>query len=189
MNTPSHIFIAAALLKKADARLLPRSAFLVGSFMPDISLGILSLAATFYYRVLLGNQSPDLMETVLHPLYFNNPYWISAHNFLHAPLALGLYLAALWPWRNQAGNWQNWLFWFFASCGLHSLGDILTHFDDGPVLFWPLNWQFRFHSPVSYWDKAHYGSQFFYFEIGLNLLLLGYLLIPWMVKYFRKSPS
>jgi len=188
MNTPSHLIITAALYKKADRTDIPKLAILLGSIMPDIPLGLLSLAALFYYRVLLGNQSPELMETVLHPLYFNNPFWITAHNLLHSPLALGFYLAVLWRWRAIPGKVQYWLFWFFVSCSLHTSIDILTHFDDGPLLLWPLNWQLRFHSPVSYWDAAHFGSQFMIFELVLDVLLLGYLLWPAIRRRIVRYP-
>ena len=50
------------------------------------------------------------------------------------------------------------------ACLLHSFVDIVTHHDDGPVLFWPLNWHFRFPSPISYWDNAHFGRQVGIFE-------------------------
>ena len=178
MNTPSHLIINTALYKRVNHKKIPQSAFLLGSFMPDIPLGVLSLAATFYYRVLLDYQSPDLMETVLHPLYFNNPFWISVHNALHSPLALGFYLTVLWRWRNQLNKAQHWLFWFFIGCGIHTSIDILTHFDDGPLLLWPLNWQLRFHSPISYWDPVHFGRLFMVFELLLDAFLLGYLLFP-----------
>lgn len=69
---------------------------------------------------------------------------------------------------------------------VHSVIDILTHFDDGPLLFFPFDWHMRFYSPVSYWDKAHYASQFFYFEIGLNIVLLGYLVLPEIIKRLKE---
>lgn len=164
---------------------IPWIAVLLGSFMPDVPLGILSLAATFYFRQVLGDQSPDLMENVLHPLYFNNPFWLAATSILHSPLALSVYLILLWRWRSQTGKVQHWLFWFFASSGLHAIIDILTHFDDGPLLFWPLNWNIRFHSPISYWDPAHFGREFLIFEVLLDVALLSYLFIPKIVTYFR----
>lgn len=191
MNTPSHVLINLALKSagKKRAESIPWMAIFLGSFMPDVPLGILSVAATFFYRVILGNQSPDLMEAVLHPLYFTNPFWISAHHMLHAPLALGLYLVFLWRWRAQPGKVQYWLFWFFVSCGFHAGVDILTHFNDGPLLFWPLNWSYRFPSPISYWDPAHFGNQFRIFELILDLGLLGYLLVPKMKTFFRRKAN
>ncbi|MBN1665908.1 MAG: metal-dependent hydrolase [Anaerolineales bacterium] len=187
MNTPSHLIITAALEKKFGGKAnMAQAAFLLGAVMPDIPLGILSLVATFYYRLIVGYQSPDLMEAVLHPLYFNNPFWISAHSVLHSPLALGFYLAILWRWRDQSGTVRYWLFWFVAGCILHTGIDILTHYDDGPLLLWPLNWQLRFHSPISYWDSSHYGRQFAVFELVLDAALLGYLFVPRIIPYFAR---
>lgn len=165
---------------------IPLSAFLFGGMLPDIPLGLLSVGTTFYYRVVLGNQSPDLMETVLHPQYFTNPFWISAHNILHSPLALGIYLVVLWCWRAHVGKAQHWLFWFIVGCGIHTSIDIFTHFDDGPLLLWPLNWQLRFRSPVSYWDPAHYGDHFFVFEMLLNIVLVGYLTLPTIFQKIKQ---
>lgn len=189
MNTPSHVLINLALRHagRKQTASIPSLAVFLGSFMPDIPLALLSWATTSYYRNILGNQSPDLMETILHPLYFNDPFWISSHSMLHAPLALGLYLTLLWHWRARPGKVQHWLFWFFTSSTLHASIDILTHFDDGPLLFWPLNWNIRFHSPISYWDPAHFGSQFFIFEIFLDAALLVYLLIPKLKRYFLQQ--
>jgi hypothetical protein len=189
MNTPSHLLVNAAIYRASGKRVtgLPLSAFLLGSIAPDIPLGLLSLATTFYYRVLMNNQSPDLMETVLHPLYFHNPFWISAHSVLHSPLALGLYLVVLWRWRGGLGKIGRWLFWFFVACSIHTTIDVLTHFDDGPLLLWPLNWQLRFHSPISYWDPAHFGAQFMIFELVLDAILLSYLLVPKIIAYFSRE--
>lgn len=187
MNTPSHLIINLALtrIKGLRSARIPWQAVFWGSLMPDLPLGVLSLATTFYYRVLLGNQSPDLMEKILHPLYFNNPYWISAHNLLHAPIVLGLSLVILWRWRTQAGTRTHWLFWFFLSSALHASIDILTHYDDGPLIFWPINWKIRFNSPISYWDPAHFGNQFMLFELILDAVLLGFFLLPKITTYIN----
>ena len=60
---------------------------------------------------------------------------------------------------------------------LHSIVDILTHNDDGPVLFFPFNWQYRFPSPVSYWDTDHHGGVFMIFEVLLNLGFIVFLIV------------
>lgn len=188
MKTPSHIIINLAIKRIKGLRnaRIPWQAVFWGSMMPDIPLGVLSLGATFYYRVILGNQSPDLMETILHPLYFNNPFWISAHNLLHAPFILGLSLAILWRWRTRAGKVQHWLFWFFSSSTIHTGIDILTHYDDGPLIFWPFNGSFRFNSPISYWDPAHFGTEFMIFELLLDAVLVAFLLLPKITSYLNR---
>jgi hypothetical protein len=47
--------------------------------------------------------------------------------------------------------------WAFASMALHAVMDLPLHSDDGHRHFYPLS-DFRFDSPVSYWDPAHYGA-------------------------------
>jgi hypothetical protein len=86
MNTPSHLIIAAALHKKVNRADLPRSAFLLGSILPDIPLALLNLGTYFYYSVILRQDTTGLMETVIHPAYFHNPLWISLHNSLDSTL-------------------------------------------------------------------------------------------------------
>ena len=46
---------------------------------------------------------------------------------------------------------------FFLSMGLHAVTDLLLHHDDAHRHFLPIS-GFRFESPVSYWDPAHYGT-------------------------------
>lgn len=87
---------------------------------------------------------------------------------------------------------------FAGSCLLHMGLDFPVHHDDAHRHFFPLS-DFRFHSPISYWDPNHYGVPFSIFEamlgiglsvllirrfkkpgarVALGLLLTGYLLVP-----------
>ena len=59
---------------------------------------------------------------------------------------------------------------------LHTLIDIPIHYDDGPLLLFPLNWDLRFMSPVSYWDPNRYGIPFTIFEHSLDIVLLVFLI-------------
>jgi hypothetical protein len=65
---------------------------------------------------------------------------------------------------------------------LHTLIDIPTHSSDGPLIFFPINWHYRFPSPVSYWESENYGWTFLVFEYTLDLLLLGYFGRCWWRK-------
>ena len=60
------------------------------------------------------------------------------------------YLAAAWLGRRFASA-------LFASVLFHSLADLPLHHDDGHRHFWPFS-DFRFASPVSYWDPSHHGN-------------------------------
>lgn len=189
MNTiPTHLVINAAIEKWFGAKYkIARSAFLWGAVTPDIPLGLLTLGYFIYNRLI--NQQPvaGLKPGAFTELYFNNPFWIASHNFLHSPTALVFYALLLWRFVDKLGTRGHWGLSFVFGCLVHSIIDILTHFDDGPVLFFPFEWYIRFHSPISYWDKAHYAGVFIYFEVGLNILLLSYLFLPRLLAFLHKS--
>lgn len=154
--------------------------------MPDIPLAFLSLGFILYNRYTSTQPVSGLMNNAFDNLYFSNPFWTASHNFLHSPTALIIYAIVLWRYLNQPNTRGHWWLWFVFGCMVHSGIDILTHFNDGPVLFFPFDWHTRFHSPISYWDKAHYASQFVYVEVGLNLVLLGYLFLPNLINQIKK---
>ncbi|MEQ9571409.1 MAG: hypothetical protein RLN95_04890, partial [Nitratireductor sp.] len=62
-------------------------------------------------------------------------------------------------------------FAFSASALLHSLIDFLTHRADAHMHLWPLS-DWRFRSPVSYWDPDYYGNWFGLFEAALGVALI-----------------
>lgn len=176
MNTPSHFlmtaFARAFTLRKHPHKVLSRRSIFLGAVAPDLPLYFLSVGTYVYYVHIMGWPARSAFRYMFDTLYFENMVWIGLHNTLHAPLVVvtGLWISHLRSWRA--------LYTFFLACALHSVVDILTHHNDGPVLFFPLDWQYRFASPVSYWDPAHYGQYFSVFESLLNLFFVGYLLWP-----------
>ena len=191
MNTlPTHLVINAAIEKKYGSKAsIAKSAFLWGSVMPDIPLAFLSLGFILYNRYISTQPVSGLMNNAFDNLYFNNPFWIAIHNFLHSPTALIIYAIILWRFLDKPNTRGHWWLWFVLGCMVHSAIDILTHHNDGPVLFFPFDWHTRFYSPISYWDKAHYASQFVYFEVGLNLVLLGYLFLPKLINWAKNRST
>lgn len=191
MTTPSHLIVTAALHKGLKRRMpMVLSAVLLGSVAPDIPLFLLSTGTALYY-LSKGQDITDMHSFMFNDFFFNNPWWIIPHNLLHAPLLLLLGLALTWRYRRRLNSAARWVFWFLSATLLHTFVDLLTHATDGPLLLFPFDWSLRFHSPVSYWDPAHYGRQFFIFEMGLNVLLLSYLcrarLKRWLVQPTIKS--
>jgi membrane-bound metal-dependent hydrolase YbcI (DUF457 family) len=188
MNTiPTHLVINAAIDKKYGRQAgLAKSAFLWGSVLPDLPLLLLSIGFLVYSRYIAVPAASGLMHQAYDDLYFHNPLWIAGHNFLHSPTALVIYTLLLWRFRGQPNSRGHWWLGFVLGCLVHSLIDIFTHYDDGPLLFWPFDWFTRFYSPVSYWDSAHYADQFVYFEVGLNIVLLGYLFLPGLIRRLKK---
>jgi hypothetical protein len=191
MNTPSHLLINAALAKAGRGRGLPiaRGAFLLGAVLPDIPLFVLWIGAYVYYRHLLGDATVSPMDPRFDQLYLTNPFWIASHNLLHGPVLLLSGMALLWRFRATPERRGHWWFWFFAGCLLHTAFDIPTHVNDGPLLFFPFDWSYRFVGPISYWDSRYYGREFALFELGLNLLLLVYVLLPWLRRRLARATA
>jgi hypothetical protein len=191
MNTPSHLIMTAALQKRFRHVPIAKSGFLLGSVAPDIALFALSIGGGLYYRYVRGLSGEATFRHMYDTMYFRDPLWMAAHNLLHAPLILLFGLFVCWRHRAQLGTWRHWLFWFFLACLFHTAIDIATHVDDGPLLFFPFEWTTRFQSPVSYWDRRYYGEQFALFELTLDVLLLGYLVLPVIWRGIRRrwAPS
>lgn len=153
-------------------------ALLLGSVMPDVPLVLLTIGYMINRRWL--NPVPlneGVFGAAYDTLYLTNPWWIMMHNLMHAPPLILLYaLVGLWVLR-RGHRWGFALCWFAGGCGLHALIDIFTHVTDGPLLFFPFNWTYRFAAPVSYWDP-HYGANIF--APLEHLLDLGILI--WLVR-------
>lgn len=65
----------------------------------------------------------------------------------------------------------------FSSAALvHVLIDLATHARDAHVHFWPLT-DWRFHSPLSYYDPAFHGKVVGMFEAIMGLGIITYLVI------------
>jgi LexA-binding, inner membrane-associated putative hydrolase len=146
MNTQTHALMGAALLGSAQS-LSNTWAAVAGGLAPDVPMIVMVASA----RWIGGKSGREIFGT----LYFL-PLWTLA---LTLALALGWSSAAV----------------FAASGLLHIALDFFLHHDDAHRQFWPLsNW--RFASPVSYWDTRHYGALFRPFELALTLGFTGTLL-------------
>lgn len=197
MQTQSHFLLTAVANDVLRSRGVPvRSrALLLGSFMPDVGLLVLTLgygAYRFWIGPTFLGQAPPaehLFGAEYDRRYFTDPLWITVHNALHAPLLLLAYSLIGW-WAHRRGHgWGASVLWFTAGCAFHSGIDILTHVTDGPVLFFPFNWQYRFPAPISYWDPAHGGREFSIFELTLDGLIVAYFALKFALRRLRPAPS
>lgn len=189
MNTPSHFIMTAALKKALPAVPIVGTAFLIGSVAPDIPLYLLSLGGIVYFHYGLGWSGSETAEHMYGTLYFENPGWIGFHNVFHSFVVIlaGIVLARII--RQRRPRLSAWIHWFLVACCLHTVVDIFTHGDDGPVFLWPLSQTFRFYSPVSYWDPNFYGRQFAIFELLFDAALIGYLVLPWLRRRFGAASA
>lgn len=187
MKTPSHFLMTVAFSKALPRVPIVKSAFFLGSVAPDLPLVILSISGIVYYHFILGWSLDSTFHLLFDQLYFYNPVWIALHNFLHSPVLLLLGLGLIWQRRRNIGSIQRWLFWFLNACLFHTVVDIFTHANDGPVLFFPLDWSTRFHSPISYWDTRYHGREFAQFELILDVVFLLYILVPHLFRKIFKT--
>lgn len=163
MNTPAHVVVNLAILARGEGH--QRTAVIVaGALLPDLVIML------FYaWHLVLGTPEQQIWSVA----YFD-PLWqacIDAFNSIPL-LLLGLLLC----WKIRRG-----LVWLLlASMLLHTLGDLPVHHDDAHRHFFPFS-DWRFASPVSYWDPAHHGDWFSAFEATLVAVLAALLYARQMV--------
>ncbi|MEM9645496.1 MAG: hypothetical protein AAF989_10920 [Planctomycetota bacterium] len=158
---------------------MPTSAVLLGAIAPDLPLYFLSFGGAAWFHWGQGMSLADTGSWMFGNLFYNDPWWITLHNSLHSPLVSLVALGLLF-WRyGSSGIRGSWWAWFFGSCLLHTMVDIPVHHDDGPLVFWPLNWQYRFASPLSYWDSNHHAGWMVPLEAVLALALGVRIVIQW----------
>lgn len=160
MNTPAHLILGVLAFRHTPRRGL-WSAALLGALIPDLPM-------FFFYgyeKGILGTAE----RAIWSQAYFD-PFWqllIDLPNSI--PLALlGWFLA-----RRAGSAWGQA---FFLSAGLHQVCDLLLHHDDSHRHFLPFS-DWRFASPVSYWDPRHYGRIFAPLEALTTVAACGWLLM------------
>lgn len=158
MITPSHSVLNLAILRRVRQPHLTWPT-LVGSWLPDAALFI-------FYGWARWVRMPEI--TIWQEAYYE-PFWqdiFAVGNSI--PLALVGISVFIWQKRPA---WVT----LFASMLLHHLEDLPLHHEDAHRHFWPLS-NFRFISPVSYWDENHYGRYGALLELVLVLFASLFLL-------------
>ena len=164
MITLSHVIYgwaaAKALKPSSSTQRIIIFGVVIGSFLPDIPTYLFFL----YYTVLVGSSQADIWNT----LYFNSPWTpviTLTHSFIIWPLLFGIgYIFK-----------KHWLFWIASGALFHSAVDFLVHNTDAYAHFWPLS-DWKFFSPVSYWNPEYYGSLVSILDTVVVFALLIYLL-------------
>jgi len=167
MNTPAHALLNLFVLGRKTKPKTEISAICVGGFLPDLPIFLFY----FYAKVIL--QAPE--KEIWGNLYFNSSWYQGITVFHSFPILLGLGLLCWWL-KKKAGMF------LFASMFGHALLDFFTHHDDAHSQFFPFS-DFKFHSPVSYWDPKFFGHYFLLFEATL-FFVLG----AWMWRQRKDKP-
>ena len=132
---------------------------LIGGILPDIALYFFFI----YYKLIMGVPT----NLIWSELYFDSawtPIFTLAHSFILWPVLLAV--AQLYKKRC--------LFWLSIGAFTHSVTDFFVHNTDAYAHFWPFsNW--KFFSPLSYWDPNYYGEFVSRLDSFFILLLLLFL--------------
>ena len=170
MHTQTHLLISAAALTRPGDR-ERNIAAIAGAVLPDVPMFVM-----VGYGALAGLTGEQIFGEY-DGLYWT-PGWQGAINGGHSiPIYLAILAIAFWLKRA-------WLKAFCYSAFLHISFDLPFHFDDAHAHFWPLtNWKFM--SPVSYWDRAHYGGVVMPLEIAGSLILIAILVLRFPVLWVK----
>lgn len=177
MNTQTHLLVAAALFAKPDA---PKrnTALIIGALLPDAAI-----FALFGWAVVTGVPQ----ETLWREIYFSEPMLTFTAIGNSAPLYAAIALLG-WFWARMRAGEPLPALPALTVLGLaalsHLAGDFPVHVDDAHPHFWPLS-DWRFRSPISYWDSAHHGRAFGTFEAALGITLAAILFFRFKALWVR----
>jgi hypothetical protein len=178
MNTQSHVIIGAALFGRGMSSKAWAGA--LGGLIPDIPMiGIVAVLA------LSGTPA----RTIFGELYWQDWWQISnaiGHNiWLWSGLSVfGLVIRDRLSTSARAFDQWTLVVIFAGSALLHTAIDFLCHREDAHMSFWPLT-RWKFMSPVSYYDPAHYGMWFSVFEATLGFILAARLFQQFSSRILR----
>jgi membrane-bound metal-dependent hydrolase YbcI (DUF457 family) len=168
MNTQTHIIMGAALFGKPMPKLAIAGA--LGGIIPDLPM----------YVIIIGLRGAGYpLSEIFGKIYWEH-WWQVSNAIGHSFLLWGAILAVSLMAKTQ--SWSGFGVALSGSALLHSFIDFLCHREDAHMHFWPIS-EWRFRSPVSYWDSNYYGHQFGLFEAALGLALA---LVLWQ-RYSRLS--
>ena len=178
MNTQTHILIASALFARSGVGKRARNIAAVGGGLgPDIPIYIM-----FLWSKLTNTPEMEVWEK----WYFSSPW----QDFCDAGHSIPIYWLLIMlgvfivKWGGAKSDLGVILIIFALSALTHIAGDLFLHVNDAHAHFWPLS-DWRFSSPVSYWDPRYYGQYFSIIEIVLGLSLCTILFRRFQGKIIR----
>lgn len=166
MITTTHMLVAGAVLSRRDAPKGQNFLVFFAGFFPDMSVFVMVA-----FAALTGVGGENLWDRP-HGLYWQEPWQFFSALSNSIPLYLALIVLGwmLMTYRSASPYLGRLVALFGLGALLHVLADFPVHTDDAHIHFWPFtNW--RFHSPVSYYQSAHYGDIVGAVELAVGLAL------------------
>ncbi|WP_026731700.1 hypothetical protein [Fischerella sp. PCC 9605] len=169
MNTPSHAILNLAILiaPQQPTATLP---IVFGAVLPDVPMFVM-----YCWAKVIRRQSE---YQIWSETYFS-PFWQNiTHAFHSIPLALiGIFLAHYFGW------WQAEI--IGISAFLHALADFPVHNEDAHRHFLPFS-NYRFISPISYWNPNYHGRVVSLIE-KLLVLIATFYVFPLQQSWVSKG--
>ncbi len=168
METYAHSFFTWAFAKHGmKAGRAAGISGAVGAALPDMT----AFVAAAYYFDEFGSMP---REQLLDAIYFTGPFGATG-SALHSIVPVGSLLALYCVLRLGRFDEHRVLLWFLLGWAGHTVVDFLTHVDDLRPLFWPLS-DWRWASPVSYYNPRYYGREFMLVSPASMLVIMTVLL-------------
>ncbi|MEO0617813.1 MAG: cobalamin biosynthesis protein CobQ [Pseudomonadota bacterium] len=173
MQTPTHLLVAATVLAQPDAT-RRNGALIAGALLPDLSIYVL-----FAWSKYAGIAERQVWDVI----YWQEPWQTLSAISNSVPLwglilAIGMLVARS---RRAVGTV---IVVMAIAALLHLALDFPFHHDDAHKHFWPLT-DWRFASPLSYWDPAHHGRSVALAEVALAVgcvVVLWRRIVSWPVR-------
>jgi hypothetical protein len=151
MNTPAHV-AASLLVWRKEPGWAAATAVTIGAILPD-----LPMFGFYAYQKTVGSSE----KQIWNELYFRDDWQLLFDLFNSIPIALVLIFVC------YIVGFRFGLL-LAASALLHMVCDLPLHHDDAHRHFLPLtNW--RYESPLSYWDPRHFGLIFIWIELAFAI--------------------
>ena len=161
MMTHSHILVGAVLFARPGAPFAAAAA-IAGSLAPDLDV------AMMWVTERIGGASSCV---IFRQRFWESP-WVEVQAIFNSAPLWALLALLGWLARDRIGAA---LFAFGCAGLLHVAADFALHADDARAHLQPFaDW--RFHSPVSYWDPAYYGREV---QIAEAVFALTLILVLW----------
>ena len=163
MITSTHALLSLAILSKRGEQKRNLAVF-AGALLPDLAIFLWAP-----YQYIFNDVSGD---EIWNELYFAPPMQNLIAWFNSIPIYAAL---ALLGFSMRSKMWGKLLLVFAVAALLHIAGDMPVHADDAYRHFWPIS-DWRFFSPLSYWDVDHHAGWVGKIDI---LIALGCIAALW----------
>lgn len=162
MITSTHALLAlAALSKRGEAK--RNLSVLTGSLLPDLAIFLWAP----YQSIVNDVSGAEMWDK----LYFEPPMQNLIAWFNSVPIYAGLLLIGILA---RSKTWGKLLMVFALAALIHIATDMPVHADDAYRHFWPIS-DWRFYSPLSYWDVNHHAGWVGKLDILIALISIAVL--------------